>query len=367
MMKKFLLLIILLSGPASLVQAHDPGLSRANVKLSDAGLSIHMEISRQDLELLVPIDTDHNGTVITEELSAVRSDLELLISSGINVRTARDKYQPNFISIEQATEDGIAIDLQYELSDTSEVQIHIPLIAQLARGHRQYLTVLDANGNLLAQHILAASSPPVVLHQTGPDQLSVFRAYLTEGIWHIWIGFDHILFLLTLLLPAVLVYRASTWYSVDRLRPAIKDVFKVVTAFTVAHSITLALAVLDVVSLSPRMVESFIAFSVLVTSVNNLRPIFPYSRWLLAFGFGLIHGFGFASVLMDLGLPGDALLVSLLGFNLGVEAGQLAIVAVVFPVIAFLRHTTFYRAWVFSGGSAMAALIATVWIYELVL
>ena len=160
------------------------------------------------------------------------------------------------------------------------------------------------------------------------------------------------------------MYRQSKWRSLDGLRPAINDTLKVITAFTVAHSITLPLAVLNIVALPPRLVESIIALSVLVTAINNLRPVFPASRWQLAFGFGLVHGFGFANVLIDLGLPRDALITSLLGFNLGVEAGQLAIVILVFPIAALLRYTAFYRTWIFSGGSTVAAMIATVWIFE---
>jgi hypothetical protein len=110
--------------------------------------------------------------------------------------------------------------------------------------------------------------------------------------------------------------------------------------------------------------EAAIACSVLITAVNNLRPFFPASRSMLAFVFGLVHGFGFASVLIELGLPGNALLVSLLGFNLGVEAGQLAIIVFAFPTAIFLRRTRLYRTWVFGGGSAMAAVIAAVWMIE---
>ncbi len=192
--------------------------------------------------------------------------------------------------------------------------------------------------------------------------VTVLMDYLTEGIWHIWIGFDHILFLLTLLLPAVLVFRHREWQAVEPVRPALLDVIKIVTAFTLAHSITLALAVFEVVTLPSRLVESVIALSVLVTALNNLRPIFSASRWLFAFVFGLIHGFGFAGVLVDLGLPDNALTVALLGFNIGVELGQLAIVALVFPLAVFIRHTRFYRNWVLTGGSAAASLLATVWL-----
>jgi hypothetical protein len=189
-------------------------------------------------------------------------------------------------------------------------------------------------------------------------------AYGREGVWHIWIGFDHILFLLTLMLPAVLVYQKPQWQSVDKLRPAVIDMLKIVTSFTVAHSLTLSLAVLKIVSIWPRLVESTIAFSVLITALNNLYPLFHSSRWTLAFLFGLVHGFGFANVLLDLGLPAGTLAIALLGFNLGVEIGQVVIVALLFPMAYLIRHTRFYQSYVLRGGSIATAAVASIWMFE---
>ena len=137
-----------------------------------------------------------------------------------------------------------------------------------------------------------------------------------------------------------------------------------VTAFTIAHSITLALAALSVVTLPSRLVESAIAASVVLAALNNLWPLVQRARWLVAFTFGLIHGFGFASVLADLGLPQESLVVALLGFNLGVEAGQLVIVAVFLPLAYAVRETWFYRRAVVAGGSGLIAVIAAVWLAE---
>ena len=148
-----------------------------------------------------------------------------------------------------------------------------------------------------------------------------------EGTFHIWIGFDHVLFLLSLLLPAVLVHESRRWTGVGSFRAALTEVLWVVTAFTVAHSITLPIAALQIVGLPSRLVESAIAASVVLAAANNLVPVVERRRWLVAFGFGLIHGFGFASVLTELGSPEEALVLSLLGFNVGVEIGQLVIVA----------------------------------------
>jgi hypothetical protein len=199
---------------------------------------------------------------------------------------------------------------------------------------------------------------------TRPSLMQQFLDYGREGVWHIWVGYDHILFLLSLLLPAVLVASRGAWRAVDRFRPAFVDVLKVVTAFTVAHSITLSLAALGVITLPTRITESAIALSVMLAAMNNIFPLFQERRWMVAFAFGLIHGFGFASVLADLGLPQDALLLALVGFNLGVETGQLAIVCVFLPLAYGLRMTKFYQRVVFRGGSLTICALATLWFAE---
>jgi hypothetical protein len=192
--------------------------------------------------------------------------------------------------------------------------------------------------------------------------------YAVEGTWHIWIGFDHVLFLLALLLPAVGRWQQRQWQPVPRLRDALVDVLGVVTAFTVAHSITLSLAALGLVALPSRLVESVIAFSVVLAALNNLRqprvPPRASVRIGIAFGFGLLHGFGFASVLADLGLPSGALVLALLGFNVGVELGQLAVVAVFLPLAYALRQTGFYRTGVLRVGSLLIAALAALWLVE---
>lgn len=168
-----------------------------------------------------------------------------------------------------------------------------------------------------------------------------FSDYIFHGIWHIWIGFDHILFLLSLLLPAVLVLKMGKWDAASSFKAAAIDVLKIVTAFTLPHSTTLTLAAL-----------------------NNLFPLFQGRRWMVAFAFGLIHGFGFASVLADLGLPQSALVLALLGFNLGVEIGQLIIVAGFLPLANLLRRHWLYQRAILQVGSGLIILVALVWFIE---
>jgi len=126
----------------------------------------------------------------------------------------------------------------------------------------------------------------------------------------------------------------------------------------------LSLAALGLISLPSRLVESVIALSVVLAAANNVWPVVAHRRWVVAFCFGLIHGFGFASVLAELGLPTDALAVSLVGFNVGVEVGQMAIVAAFLPLAFVLRNTRFYQRGVFVGGSVLTMLVAALWLAE---
>lgn len=197
-----------------------------------------------------------------------------------------------------------------------------------------------------------------------------FYAMIKQGVWHIWIGLDHILFLLALILPSVIRrkkdakgFSLSNWEPVREFKPAFYYILKVVTFFTIAHTITLSLASLQIINLPSRLVESIIAFSIGLAAFHNIRPIFKGRDWLIAFIFGLFHGFGFASVLGDLGLTNDFLTVSLLGFNIGVEIGQLAIIALIFPVLFLLRNQKIYNKILFYG-SIILIIISLYWFLE---
>jgi hypothetical protein len=191
-----------------------------------------------------------------------------------------------------------------------------------------------------------------------------FSQFAHEGIWHIWIGYDHILFLISLLLPAVLCWRDGQWEAVDSFGRAGAEVLKIVTSFTVAHSLTLSLSALHLVTLPSRWVESVIAGSVVLAALHNLYPVVPIRRWIVAFGFGLIHGFGFASVLTELALPTTSMFITLAGFNIGVEVGQLAIVSAFLPLAFAIRHSWTYRYFAMQLGSTCIAGFALIWLIE---
>ena len=250
-------------------------------------------------------------------------------------------------------------------SAPAQLTIDYTLFADLDPQHRGLLQPAGARAATRSAGARAAGADAELRAGTAASRWAQFVDYAREGVWHIWIGFDHILFLLSLLLPAVLVWRGSrAGRPADAFARPSWTCFKIVTAFTVAHSITLSLATLGVVALPSRWVESAIAASVVLAALNNVWPLVHGRRWMVAFAFGLIHGFGFASVLADLGLPRDALALALVGFNLGVEAGQLAIVAVFLPLAFALRRTAFYRRVVMVGGSLLIAALAGTWLVE---
>src|SRR5208282_5678458 len=228
--------------------------------------------------------------------------------------------------------------------------------------HRGLLT-LGANGATQTA-VLGGATEARVFELDHPSPWSAFIEYLRAGIWHIWSGIDHLLFLLSLLLPAVLLRRQNGWEAVPMAAPAFANIVKVVTAFTLAHSITLSLAAFDVIRLPGRLTESVIAASIIVAALNHVVPRITEGRWRIAFAFGLLHGFGFASVLAEMGLPKGARLVSLVAFNLGVEAGQLSVVLAVMPLAFLLRSTAFYKRGVMPWGSSAIAALALVWFMQ---
>jgi hydrogenase/urease accessory protein HupE len=244
----------------------------------------------------------------------------------------------------------------------SRLDVHYELLRDIDSSHRA-LWSLTALGSTRTGVLGGRSADATIsLSEASPGR--AFEEYFSAGVWHILSGIDHLLFLISLLLPAVLLRSGGHWEPIARARPAFANVFKVVTAFTLAHSITLSLAALDIVRLPSRLTESVIAASIVVAALNNIFPVITESRARIAFAFGLLHGFGFASVLSDMGLPQGARVLSLLSFNLGIEAGQLAVVLLVMPVAYWLRSGLWYRRVAMPWGSAAIAVLALVWLVQ---
>ncbi len=260
------------------------------------------------------------------------------------------------------------------LPDTMEVTYNIAFEASPT--HRGFLTmeynwkagVINNESNISLY--FTPNSPTDTLDLTKVSIWKGFVAMIKQGVWHIWIGTDHIFFLIALILPAVVWRRRDeelsplkSWKPVDRFKPAFSYIIKIITFFTIAHTITLSLAAMQIISLPGWIVESIIAFSIGLAAFHNIKPIFKGRDWVIAFVFGLFHGFGFASVLGDIGLKDEFLVYSLLGFNIGVEIGQLVIIALIFPILYLIRKRKSYPK-ILIGGSIFLILASIYWIIE---
>ena len=363
-MRALLLIALLFCGTAF---AHKPSDSYLALSINGAEVQGQWDIALRDLEFALGLDSDGNGEITWGELREKRKDIETYAFARLNVfsdQKACHLAAKDFLVDEHS--DGAYAVLRFEAEcgghAPTSVEVAYSLFFDFDSTHRGLLRFERGGASQTA--VLSPERPRLAFTAGESSALAQFVDYFREGVWHIWIGFDHILFLLSLLLPSVLLLRNKVWKAAERFRDTFWDVLKVVTSFTVAHSITLSLAALSVISLPSRLVESTIALSVVLAALNNLWPVVAERRWAVAFAFGLIHGFGFASVLADLGLPQGTLLLALVGFNLGVETGQLAIVCASLPLAYTLRGTWFYRVMIFSAGSAAIAAVALMWLVE---
>ncbi len=350
-----------LAGEAS---AHTPSTSFLNLTFQDPTLRGEWAIAIRDLEYSIGLDGDGDGQITWGEISGKRADIERFVQAGLSlgVPGQRCPWSVTELLIDRRDDgvyallkisgtclkplsEGVPLTLDYSLLFSKDPE-HRGLARVYFEGQPQLLIFSPANRRAILSQSTDASHP------------STLTQFFVEGVWHIWIGFDHILFLLALLFPAVLVLREEKWEPVESFGPAFWSVLKIVTSFTVAHSITLCLASMGIIQLPSKIVETVIAFSVFLAAGNNVFQAVEEKRlsWI-AFCFGLIHGFGFAGVMKELGVDGGLLFSSVLLFNLGVEAGQLAIVVCFLPIAFLLRKTWFYR-WVvlFLGSLAIAAL-----------
>jgi hypothetical protein len=360
-----LVLVAIVAGRAEAHKPSDSYLSM-NAQASSADIGGHWDIALRDLEVAVGLDANSDGAITWGELHQHSSDVFAYALQRLDLRAdgAACAIAAGDVLADTHSDGGYAV-----LNFTA----HCPAPPrQLEIGYRLLFEIDPSHRGLLNLGVGGASRTAVLSPDNAVQTFDLARAspwrqffqFVADGVHHIWIGYDHMLFLISLLLPAVLVRREGRWIAVGTLRSALINVIAVVTAFTLAHSVTLTLAALGIVGLPSRLVESGIALSVLLAALNNIWPQVTRRTWLLAFGFGLVHGFGFASVLNDLGLPRDALAISLAGFNIGVELGQLSVVLLVVPLIFLLRERRFYRPAVLVGGSGLIAAVAATWLVQ---
>lgn len=365
--------------------AHFPDQSYIYLQIQKSSIGGYFEISTKDLNKVFGLNLKPGFT--KEEVAPHVSKIQQYVLQNASFNTVEDgDYQIRFTEpdILRAESFGDFVVLRFELDGVKNIpekmNVHYEAFIKDISGHTAMLVIeenkntgLDNNESMYSLQFTPGKTRQELV-TTDNFLLRSFWEMIKSGIWHIWIGYDHILFLLALLLPSVLKFRPNNqvqpagsvnkgWVPVERLKPALMNVVKIVTFFTIAHSITLCLAAFNIISLPSRLIESIIAISIALAAIHNIYPRFSGKEWLIAFVFGLFHGFGFASVLAEKGLVGNYMGLSIFGFNLGVEIGQLAIIVLVFPILFLLRKTFLYpKIRVF--GSIILIFFSLYWFIE---
>ena len=356
----------MLLGSAIPAQAHVASNSFLTLRIDGARIDGALELAVRDAEIAVGLDSNRDGVVTWGEVRAAQAALEAYLGRHLELAAANGGCALSFGALQiNDRVDGNYLWQPFTADCPASIErlsITYRLLDEEDPSHRGLLT-LTAQG-VAQTAVLGGAHAVQIFDLKSPSRFKAFAEYFHAGVWHIWSGIDHLLFLLSLLLPAVLIRRNNSWAAVPEPAPAFLNILKVVTAFTLAHSITLSLAAFDVVRLPSRITESIIAASIVVAAVNNVFPVVTEARWRIAFAFGLLHGFGFAAVLSEMGLPQGARLLSLVAFNLGVEAGQLAVVTAIMPLAYALRATHLYRRGLMPWGSTAIAGVALVWLVQ---
>lgn len=350
-------LVLVLTLQANWVLAHPPGLSSINIDIQPQQIDARVTFALQDIEAFAPMDSDLDAEVSDAERDAAKPAIAKLLADQFKLAVNGKLVEP--VEPGQVSFDGqnnAHVDFRFNLPDANARQMNLEsqFLLILPEGHQQQVTITNADRQIITETMLNREHPSLVIdlqsvqaHST----LHTFIDFLKLGVEHIVTGYDHLLFLFGLLMVT-----HSFW-------PALK----IITCFTIAHSITLALAGLNLVELPSRFVEPFIAATIVYVGVENIiRGDHPKGRYWLAFGFGLVHGFGFAGVLRELNIgSGDyGILVPLLSFNLGIETGQIMVAAIVLPIIWALNNRVETSHKFLTACSALISLMGAYWFLE---
>ncbi len=351
------------------LRAHDPGLSTLQLKFDGQQLHATTTFATADIAALTSIDANADGKVSADELAAEKTALEDLVNKllEISVDNVRTEVLETACSLDE--KNNFQFDQKFTLKTGSLLKVVSRWFDILPPGHRQFVSYQDETGEVIAEDLLdeqskvfevsitpvttAAGIEGEVARNSEPTRVKSslsFSKFFVLGIEHILTGYDHLLFLFALLIVC----------------ESFASIVKIVTCFTLAHSLTLALATFDVVQIPGNIVEPIIAASIVYVGVENiLRRGHPKGRWLLTFAFGLVHGFGFAGVLRELGIgQSGSVAVPLISFNLGVEFGQICVAAIILPILWRLKKWPKFTPRFVPACSVLVAAAGTFWFIQ---
>lgn len=346
--------------------AHQLSTSYLRGNFNSAGLfNGEWQVRLYDMEQAIGIDENGDGNLLWQELQN-RADV---VTRYLQYHLAFSRANQNCIlSLEDDwkidshfNESYLLLPLRVQCPINGPVKIHYSAFFEVDSQHKLLLGLENEKNS--TPYVLSDSTRNLDINEESGSKIKTFIEFVKQGAVHIWIGLDHILFLISLLLTCVLMRRNNSWIANQKVRDILWRTTWIVTAFTLAHSITLTATTLNFIHLSSRWVEVGIAVSVALAALNNIFPLVLRLGWL-TFGFGLLHGMGFAGALGELGLPGDQKTLTVLAFNLGVELGQMAIVALVLPMLVLVRKHYWYTRYAMAALSVVIFLIATQWVLQ---
>lgn len=334
------------------VHAHEIYTSYSSIEIIGTRLTYILTLDESELKYIFELDTNNDGSITENELNAsidkIYMHFEKRLTITIGGETIELMRGEGFVSKDNLG--NVFVNLVFgQTLDRQPWKLTLSLNIFDDFGPRHKNLVKVIHHDQIQQAILTIGSPRQDFSFSGTDS-SLFqhsRQFFGLGVEHILIGYDHILFLLGLII----------------IGGSFLNLVKIVSSFTVAHSITLILSALQVVAIPARLVESVIALSIVYIALENFFIKKSDDRWLITFIFGLMHGFGFAGVLHELGLPTEGLVVSLLSFNVGVEVGQVIIVGVTFPLIYLITKTRWQKKMVY-GLSSVIIVFGLMWFFE---
>lgn len=340
-------------------QAHSQSYGYIDLNLSGATAEGRFEAAVRDINRLLHLDADRDGRITWGEVRQHESEITRAVLKTITLTAASGPctlISAPVLTDSHGGETYIVMPFTSTCGTSEALTLGYSFLDGLDASHRGLATLHGQQGEV-RNFVVPAGEGGIALGSQGRSLPREMASFVAHGFHHILIGYDHILFVLTLLIgTAVQQRRRPVWET-------FVETAKVVTAFTLSHSLTLGLAATGLLAVPVAMAESLIAATIAIAAVNNIWPLLTSRLWLVALGFGLIHGVGFANVLSGLGLPQDNLLLALLSFNIGVEAGQLTVVAVALPLIAMAARLPLSRLVVPTANVAIIAL-ALMWLSD---
>ena len=351
---------------------HNLGQSYSYLKIYDDKITGRFEIVLDDLN--EALSKDASDLITKENLQEHLDQIHEYFRNHVQFSVKGEELTYNFTGFDTLNAKTLWILLDYNLIEEQAtpdfLDVDYSVMFDLDPNHtgmvliEQYWRANIYSNEAQPSLIFSKSHQRQRLDLSNYTMLKGFIGVVKLGIRHMWLGFDHILFLIALVLPAAMIRRERHWEPVTEFNSALFYVIKIVTLFTIAHTMALSLAALSVIDLPTRLVELVIAISIAIVALDILFPLFKKKIAWVVIILGLFHGLGFASVLSHLGVLGEHTVLSILGFNLGVEIGLVAVVLIIFPMLYLIKDYTFFPKIILKYGAVALIMLSAVWFVE---